>query len=156
MPGSASALSWRTRRSRWRWSGPNQVPGRAEQRRDDRRHHRRVQTVFRRHAGERREGDALRQHDDRADQAGERVGAQRVAVDPRPPAQEREQARNRGASALETVGTCLREVTLQIGPIIRLAAAGMQRAGSAAIMQRRIETTGRVNMKLFAHSRSRR
>ena len=45
----------------------------------DARHHRGVEPVLRRQPGEGGERDALRQHQQRAEQAGERVGAQRVA-----------------------------------------------------------------------------
>ncbi len=69
----------------------HEVPARAEQRGDDRRHDGGVQAVLRRHAGDRREGDALRQDDHGADHAGHQVGAGAVPVHPGPPAQERQQ-----------------------------------------------------------------
>jgi hypothetical protein len=75
------------------------MPARAEERGDDRGNDRCVQAVFRRQPGDRRERDALRQHDDRADAAGHGVGAQRHAIDARPPLQEREHARERKAHA---------------------------------------------------------
>ena len=59
----------------------HQVPRRAPQRGDDRRHHRRVEAVLRRHAGDGGERNALRHQHDAAGQPGDRVGAQRAAVD---------------------------------------------------------------------------
>ena len=53
------------------------VPRRAPQRGDDRRHDRAVEAVLRREAGERRVGDTLRKDDQRADEPGDRILAQR-------------------------------------------------------------------------------
>jgi hypothetical protein len=73
------------------------VQRRAENRRHQRRHHGAVQPVLGRETGERRERDALRQHDDGADQARDRVGPERRRVDSRPPFQQGEKAlRERG------------------------------------------------------------
>ena len=66
----------------------HRVPGGAEQRRHRGRHHRAVEAVHGRHAGKRRERDALRQHQDGADQAGDEVRAERAGVDERPPGEE--------------------------------------------------------------------
>ena len=66
------------------------MPRRAEQRRNHRRYDRRVEPVLRRHAGEHGEGDALRQHHDRAHQSGAEIGAQGGAAYQPAPAQERE------------------------------------------------------------------
>ena len=57
------------------------MPARAEQRGDRARHDRGVEAVLRRQPGQRREREALRQHEQRAEQAGERIGAQRVGAD---------------------------------------------------------------------------
>jgi hypothetical protein len=57
------------------------LPRRAPQRGDDRRHHRAVEPVLRRQPGQRRIRNTLRQHDQRADEAGHRVGAHRRPVD---------------------------------------------------------------------------
>ena len=61
------------------------MPARAEQRRDDARHDRGVEAVFGRQPGQRRERDALRQHQQRAEQAGDEVGAHARAIDPANP-----------------------------------------------------------------------
>ena len=72
------------------------MPRRAPQRRDDRRQHRAVEAVLRRHPGQRREGDALRQHDQRADEARRQVGAQRRARDAMAPREKRQSSVARG------------------------------------------------------------
>ena len=69
-----------------------QVPGRAEQRRDDGGHDGRIEAILRRHSGQGRECHTLRQHDDRPYDPGKRVRPQRAAIDARPPAQQREYA----------------------------------------------------------------
>ena len=57
----------------------DEMPRRSPQRRDDRRDHRAIEAILRRQPGERRVGDALRQHDERADEPGLRVRAERRA-----------------------------------------------------------------------------
>ena len=57
------------------------MQARAEQRRDRAGHDRRRQPVLRRQAGEGGEGEALRQDEERAEQAGDGVGAEGGAVD---------------------------------------------------------------------------
>ena len=70
----------------------HQLPGRAEQRGHDCRDHAGVETVNRRHAGDGRVGDALREHHERAGQCRPEIGIQGVRVDMRRPAQKRQQA----------------------------------------------------------------
>ena len=70
----------------------NQLPGRAEQRGHDCRDHAGVEAVNRRHAGDGRVGDALREHHERAGQRRPEIGIQGVRVDMRRPAQKRQQA----------------------------------------------------------------
>ena len=71
-PTARAAPGSRTARASWRWSAPDDVPARAEQRRDDARNDRGVEAVLRRQAGQRREGDSLRQDEQRAEHAGDR------------------------------------------------------------------------------------
>ena len=66
----------------------NEVPAGAEQRGDDRRHHGGVEAVLRRQAGDGGEGDALRQDDQRAGEAGDQVVAQCLPTYQRPPLKE--------------------------------------------------------------------
>jgi len=63
-----------------------------EQSSDHRRHHRRVQSVFRWHAGQGGEGHPLRQYDDRADQTREGIRAQASLVHGGQPGCERQQS----------------------------------------------------------------
>ena len=85
----------------------DQVHGGAEQRGDHGWNHRRVQPIFRRQAGERCESDALRQNDDRADESGDRVCAQRPAIDPTRPGEEGEKTyERRQARSIEHVSAC--------------------------------------------------
>ena len=61
------------------------VPARAEQCRDDARNDRGVEAVFGRQPGKRREGDPLRQDEQRAEEARDQVGAHARAIDPTDP-----------------------------------------------------------------------
>ena len=73
--------------------GPcHQMPGRAEQRRHDHRHHGRVQAVCGRHARNRGKGHALRHQDQAAREPGFQIGQQRFPVDQGPPGQKRQKA----------------------------------------------------------------
>ena len=67
----------------------HEQPGRAEQGGDDGRDHRRVEPVLGRHAGDRGEGDALREDHEHAGHGGQRVRTHGVAIDVGPPLQER-------------------------------------------------------------------
>ncbi len=67
----------------------DQVAGRAEQGGDDGRNHGGVEAVDRRHAGKGRKGDPLRQNHHGSRQPRDRVGAQRAAIDLRPPTAKR-------------------------------------------------------------------
>ena len=64
------------------------MPGRAEQRRDNRRDHSGVEAVLRRHAGDGGERHSLGQHDERAGEPGDKIVAQVLSIDSIAPAQE--------------------------------------------------------------------
>ena len=68
----------------------HQVMGRSEQCRDNRRHHRGIQTILRRQSRDGREGNALGQHDHGAGQAGQQVSLQRASRYQPEPVQKRE------------------------------------------------------------------
>jgi hypothetical protein len=74
----------------------DEVPGRAEQRADDRRDHCRVHTILWWQAGDRRVGDRLGQDKDCARETGDGIRAKTLPVDARAPAEEGKQRRERG------------------------------------------------------------
>jgi len=95
------------------------MPARAEQRREDRRDDCGIQTIFGRHAGDGCEGDALREHYDRAYCPGDGIRAQRHAIDARPPVQERKQVKE-ARRKVRAIGIFQshREVSLNIAEAI--------------------------------------
>ena len=70
------------------------MPRRAPQRGDGDGKHRAVEAVLRRQPRERGVGDRLRQHDERADDAGKKIGTQRRARDAITPGEKREEAKS--------------------------------------------------------------
>ena len=77
----------------------NLMPRRTPQRRDDGGQHRAVEAVLWRHAGERGVRDALRQDDQRADESGQEVGAQRRARHTVAPREERKELQRPAAGS---------------------------------------------------------
>ena len=75
------------------------MPAGAEQRGDDARHHCRVQAIFRRQTRQRGKGDALGQHQHRAQQAGHGVSAQRGRCDAAHPVAEQPLHQSAGEAA---------------------------------------------------------
>ena len=110
----------------------DQVAGGAEQRGDHRRHDRASTARTRGQAGDHRERHALRQHDDRAGDAGQQVGARAAGGDQIAPAQERQQT--------GPVDRCARRPSAPVTPrhrhplLPRAAAARRPAAGSGATM----------------------
>ena len=73
----------------------HQMPGRPPQRRHHGWQHGRIQAVLRWHARNRGKGHALRHQNQTARQASQPIGAQTAPVDPGPPAQKRQQTKQK-------------------------------------------------------------
>ena len=105
--GQREGRDGREHDQRQRVGGPaDEVPRRAPQRGDDGRHHRAIEAVLRRQAGERRVRHPLRQHDQRAHDPRLRVGGERRGGDAIAPGEERQEGdepgRHAGAGAGES------------------------------------------------------